>query len=79
MRTHPFANCLQTIRKAATRREAAEILHRQNMMYSKDLLAVEAVIGEPVSTSVFPVSRENTGNFCRLRPGAGDAALPFPN
>jgi hypothetical protein len=26
------------------------------------LLAVEAVIGEPVSTNEFPVSRENTGN-----------------
>jgi hypothetical protein len=31
-------------------------------------LAVEAVIGEPVSGSVFPVWRENTGKFCRLRP-----------
>jgi hypothetical protein len=31
-------------------------------------LAVEAVIGEPVSGSVFPVLRENTGKFCRLRP-----------
>jgi len=26
-------------------------------------LAVEAVIGEPVSVSEFPVSRENTGKF----------------
>jgi hypothetical protein len=31
-------------------------------------LAVEAVIGEPVSVSEFPVSRESTGNFCRLSP-----------
>ena len=30
-------------------------------------LAVEAVIGEPVSISYFPVSREDTGKFCRLR------------
>jgi hypothetical protein len=28
-----------------------------------DQLAVEAVIGEPVSASYFPVSRENTGKF----------------
>ena len=27
------------------------------------ILAVEAVIGEPVSVSEFPVSRENTGKF----------------
>jgi hypothetical protein len=27
---------------------------------------VEAVIGEPVSTSYFPVPRENTGKFWRL-------------
>jgi hypothetical protein len=26
-------------------------------------LAVETVIGEPVSVSEFPVSRENTGKF----------------
>jgi hypothetical protein len=32
-----------------------------------ELLAVEAVIGELVSFSEFPVSRENTGKFCRLR------------
>jgi hypothetical protein len=31
-------------------------------------LAVEAVIGEPVSVSEFSVSRENTGNFCLLSP-----------
>ena len=30
-------------------------------------LAVEAVIGEPVSVSHFPVVRENTGNFGRSR------------
>jgi hypothetical protein len=34
------------------------------------LLAVEAVIGEPVSGSVFAVLRENTGRFCRLKAGA---------
>jgi len=28
-------------------------------------LAVEAVISEPVSVGVFPVKRENTGNFRR--------------
>jgi arylsulfatase A-like enzyme len=33
-----------------------------------NLLAVEAVIGEPFSASYFPVSRENTGKFGRLRP-----------
>jgi len=31
-------------------------------------LAVEAVIGEPVSISYFPVSRENTGKFAEFRP-----------
>ena len=32
------------------------------------MLAVEAVIGEPVSISYFPVSRENTGKFAEFRP-----------
>jgi hypothetical protein len=27
------------------------------------ILAVEAVIGEPVSARLFPVTRENTGKF----------------
>jgi hypothetical protein len=31
--------------------------------WNKGILAVEAVIGEPVSASHFPVSRENTGKF----------------
>jgi hypothetical protein len=31
-------------------------------------LAVGAVIGEPVSTSYFPVSRVNTGKFWCSRP-----------
>ena len=42
-------------------------------------LAVEAVIGEPVSVCVFPVSRENTGKFWRLRPVRGYKALAFAN
>jgi hypothetical protein len=29
-------------------------------------LAVEAVMGEPVSISYFPVSRENTGKFAEF-------------
>jgi hypothetical protein len=32
-------------------------------MSAAEELAVEAVIGEPVSDGVFPVSRENTGKF----------------
>jgi hypothetical protein len=32
-------------------------------MSTAEELAVEAVIGEPVSGSVFPVLRENTGKF----------------
>jgi hypothetical protein len=40
-------------------------------------LAVEAVIGEPVSASHFPVSRENTGKFLEFEAGDGDAALTF--
>ena len=64
MRTHPFANCLQTIRKAATRREAAEILHRQNMMYSKDLLAEEAVIQR---TGLRPSLPCSTGKYREIR------------
>jgi hypothetical protein len=31
-------------------------------------LAVEVVIGELVSTSYFPVPRENTGKFCHSKP-----------
>jgi hypothetical protein len=33
-------------------------------------LAVEAVIGESVSVSVFPVSRENTGKYWRVSAAA---------
>jgi hypothetical protein len=36
-------------------------------MSSVEELAVEAVICEPVSGAIFPVSRENTGKFRRLR------------
>jgi len=39
------------------------------------VLAVEAVIGEPVSGLVFPVTRENTGNFCLIQPQEWDQAL----
>ena len=35
------------------------------------VLAVDAVIGEPVSDSYFPVLRENTGNLCALSLGNG--------
>ena len=34
-----------------------------NPLKNCNVLAVEAVIGEPVSVSEFPVSRENTGKF----------------
>jgi hypothetical protein len=34
-------------------------------------LAVEAVIGEPVSDREFPDNRENTGNFCGFSRGDG--------
>jgi len=36
-------------------------------MSTAEELAVEAVIGELVSVSEFPVSWENTGKFCRSR------------
>ena len=44
----------------------------ERLAYQRSL-AVEAVIGEPVSGSVFPVKRENTGNFRRssLKNGTG--------
>ena len=42
-----------------TRSEMAEIREESR------LLAVEAVIGEPVSVGISPVERENTGNFRR--------------
>jgi hypothetical protein len=34
-------------------------------MSTAEELAVEAVISEPVSVGIFPVKRENTGNFRR--------------
>ena len=40
---------------------------------------MEAVIGEPVSVSEFPVSRENTGKFCRLRLVMAIPALALAN
>jgi hypothetical protein len=40
------------------------------------LLAVEAVICEPVSASLFPVRRENTGKFANSD-AIGSAAAPF--
>ena len=48
-------------------------------MSTAEELAEEAVISEPVSVSEFPVSRENTGNFCRLSPVIAMATLPFAN
>jgi hypothetical protein len=42
-------------------------------------LVVEAVIGEPVSVSEFPVSRENTGKFAALRLVMRDPALALAN
>jgi hypothetical protein len=38
-------------------------------------MAVEAVIGEPVSASEFPVSRENTGEIFLLEVGNSDPVL----
>jgi len=40
-------------------------------------LAVEAVIGKPVSALSFPVSRENTGKFWRRRPRTAISGLTF--
>ena len=39
-----------------------------NMLAFCEFLAVEAVIGEPVSASYFPVLRENTGKFLWFSP-----------
>jgi hypothetical protein len=43
------------------------------------VLAVEAVIGEPVSTRLFPVARENTGKFLAFEASHGDIALTSGN
>jgi hypothetical protein len=62
---------LQTVSKpgfAGNASIASELWPLTNARKNNKSLAVEAVIGEPVSASVFPVSRENTGNVCRLRP-----------
>ena len=42
-------------------------------------MAVEAVIGEPVSASVIPCFAGKCREFLPLEADAGDAALPFSN
>jgi len=56
----PFINVpLQTDGSFCGRKSTKALKHKINQ-YG---MAVEAVIGEPVSVSEFPVSRENTGKF----------------
>jgi hypothetical protein len=52
-------------------------LNPQFSFVHNEFLAVEAVIGEPVSALSFPVSRENTGKFWRRRPRTAILASPL--
>ena len=69
----PVAQTENLRRRAATilqtnpRKLRDNLVERNFSVKQSDYMAVEAVIGEPVSVSEFPVSRENTGKFCRLR------------
>ena len=65
----PVAQTENLRRRAATifqtnpRKLRDNLVERNFSVKQSDYMAVEAVIGEPVSVSHFPVVRENTGNF----------------